>query len=208
MLHRLSTSLLLGASLAAALFFGASTAQAESKLAVVDMQRAISETNEGNAATENLKRLFEKRQTELDAKQNGLLKEKTELEKKCRGIPKEQCEKGMEELQRKLFELQNTMMEYQREIQKKQGEATDPLVVKMRSVIRRIAQAEGYDIVIDRGAAHFQRADLDITDRAIKMYNAESNVPPPKPGPATPAPGAKPAPAPGPAPGPAPAPKK
>jgi outer membrane protein len=200
MLQRLSTTFLLGASIAAATFFGASTARAESKMAVVDMQRAISETNEGNAATENLKKLFEKRQTELDAKQTGLLKEKTDLEKKCRGIPKEQCEKGMEELQRKLFELQNTMMEYQREIQKKQGEATDPLVVKMRSVIRRIAQAEGYDIVIDRGAAHFQRADLDITDRAIKLYNAESNVAPPKP--ATPAPGAKPAPAPGPAPAP------
>ncbi|MFO0661742.1 MAG: OmpH family outer membrane protein [Polyangiaceae bacterium] len=190
MLSRLVTSLFFGSVVLAGLTVAA-PAMAESKIAVIDMQRAISETNEGNAATTNLKTLFEKRQTELDGKQNGLLKEKTALEGKCRTIPKEQCEKGMEELQRKLFELQNTMMEYQREIQKKQAEATDPLVQKMREIIRRIAQAEGYDIVIDRGAAHFQRADLDITDKAIKLFNAESKVPPPKAVPAAPA--AKPA---------------
>jgi outer membrane protein len=176
----LGAAILLSAGLSAMLAARPAAAQpkAETRIAAIEIQKAISETNEGARATYTLKQLFDKRQIELNAKQDDLLKEKTALEKKCKSMPQAQCQGGMEELQRKLLELQNLMMQYQQEIQKKQGEATQPILVKMLAIVRRIAQRDGYDIVVDRGATHFLRSDLDITDVAIKMYNAESNVPP------------------------------
>ena len=155
-----------------------SSAHADTKVGVIDMQRAISETNEGARATDGLKKLFDKRQVELDGRQNGLLKDKADLEKRCKAIPRLECEKGMEELQKKLMELQGLMTQYQGEIQKKQGESTQPILAKMLQIVKRIALDKGYDVVVDRGASHFMRSDLDVTELAIKMYNAESNIPP------------------------------
>ena len=100
-----------------------SVGRAESKIAVIEMTRAIAETNEGGRATLTLKSLFDKRQGELDGKQTGLLKERTELEKKCRsGVGKAECERGQEEIQKKLYDLQQLLMQYQGDIQKKQAE--------------------------------------------------------------------------------------
>jgi outer membrane protein len=163
---------------AAVIATSASTALAETKVAVIDMQRAINDTNEGARATDTLKKLFDKRQVELDAKQTDLLKQKGDLEKRCHKLGQEKCQAGMEDLQKRLFDLQQLMVQYQQEIQKKQGEATQPIIGKMVSIVKRIALSNGYDIVVDRAASHYMRSDLDVTDAAVKMYNAESNSPP------------------------------
>jgi outer membrane protein len=154
-------------------------ASAQTKVAVIDMQKAINETNEGARANDTLKKLFDKRQVELNGIQENLLKEKTQLEKRCRATPSQaQCQSGMEELQKKLMELQNLMMQYQQDIQKKQTEATQPILTKMLTIIGRLAQQNSYDLVVDRAAVHFTVPAGDITDQAIKIYNSESNVAP------------------------------
>lgn len=167
---------------AAAIFLALtpSLARAESKIAVIEMARAIADTNEGGRATLTLKSLFDKRQVELDGKQNGLLKEKADLEKRCRGgSARAECEKGMEELQKKLFDLQGLLGQYQQEIQKKQGEATQPIFQKMLRIVERLARSKGYDIVVDRTAAHYQKPELDLTELAITTYNGDTpNIPP------------------------------
>ena len=159
---------------AAFLVLAPAVARAESKVAVIDMTRAINETNEGSRATLNLKTLFDKRQVDLDAKQQGLLKEKGDLDRKCKNLPRPDCERGQEELQKKLFDLQQLMNQYQQEIQKKQGEATQPIFTKMLRIVERIARAKGFDIVVDRNAAPFTKPDLELTEAAIAAYNTDT----------------------------------
>lgn len=151
---------------------------AQTKMAVINMQKAINETNEGARANHDLKKLYDKRQEELNKRQDDLLKEKTQLEKRCRSIPQAQCQAAFEDLQKKLFDLQNTMGQYQQDIQKRQSEATQPILTKMLAIIGRLARQNSYDLVVDQAAAHFLLPTLDITDAAIKIYNSESNVPP------------------------------
>jgi outer membrane protein len=168
-----------GASLLAA-----SEASAQTKVAVIDMQKAINETNEGARANDTLKKLFDKRQVELSGRQDALLKEKTQLEKRCRNVPPAQCQAGLEELQRKGMELQDLMGKYQQDIQKRQGEATQPILARMLTIIGRLARQSSYDMVVDKAAVHFMLPAIDITDQAIRTYNTESNVPPLPPEPA------------------------
>lgn len=150
-------------------------ARAESKIAVVEMARAIAETNEGGRATLTLKSLFDKRQVELDGKQTGLLKERTELDKKCKaGLAKAECERGHEDIQKKLFELQQLLMQYQGEIQKKQAEATQPMFQKMSRIVERLAKQKGFDLVVDKQAALHFKAELDLTELAISTYNTDT----------------------------------
>jgi outer membrane protein len=155
-----------------------SIAQAETKVAVVDMQKAILETNEGARALDSFRKSMEKKQKDLEDAQNKILKDKTEIEKKCKTGAREACEKGMDDLQKRYADWQKAGQDFQVEVQKKQQEATQPILTKLVAIVKRIALKEGYDVVVDKLVAHYQRTDLDITDTAIKMFNAESTATP------------------------------
>jgi outer membrane protein len=164
-LRLLTTSILLMASFAF-------TAKAETKIAVVDTQRAIMETEEGLRAQATLKKLFDSRQRELDKKQEQLQKEREDIEKQQGILSKEALAKRLETWQRDMSQIQSTFLEYNKELQKKQGELTQPIYQRTMSLIRRLATNEGLDLVIDRQAAPYVRGDLDVTDKIIQMVNS------------------------------------
>jgi outer membrane protein len=200
-----------GALLASAAPAAAQTATP--KIAVIDVRRAVLETEQGLRVQSTLKRLFDSRQVELDAKQRQLQTDKETLEKEAQHnkLPKEVLAKKVETLQRNAAELQQTMVEYQREMQRKEGEMTNPIYQGILEAVKRIAAQEGFEMVLEKSAVPYFRADLELTDRAIQLYNsgqagagkgkAPPGAPPAKPAPAAPPPAAPPPAAP-------PAPKK
>jgi len=164
-LRLLTTSILLIATCAF-------TAKAETKIGVVDTQRAIMETEDGLRAQATLKKLFDNRQRELDKKQEQLQKEREDIEKQQGILSKEALAKRLESWQRDMSQLQATFLEYNKELQKKQGELTQPIYQRAMTLIRRLATNEGLDIVVDRQAAPYVRGDLDLTDKIIQMVNS------------------------------------
>jgi outer membrane protein len=70
-----------------------------------------------------------------------------------------------------MMELQTVFVEYNKELQKKQGELTQPIYTKLVGMLRRIATQDGYDSILEKQAVPYMRSDLDLTDRVIQMYN-------------------------------------
>jgi len=157
-------------SVASVLLFGAQ-AHAQSKIAVVDTQRAIMETEDGLRAQATLKKVFDNKQRELDKKQEDLQKERDDIEKQRDVLSKAALAKRVDKWQREMMQLQGVFVDYNKELQKKQGELTQPIVQKIMGAIRRIATQEGFDLVVDKQAAPYVRSDLDVTDRVITLYN-------------------------------------
>jgi outer membrane protein len=149
----------------------APTARAQAKVAVVDTQRAIMETEDGLRAQATLKKLFDNRQRELDRKQAELQKEREDIEKQRGVLSKKALQRRVEEWQADLVQLQSVFVEYNKELQKKQNELTQPIFRKIMGIISRLARQEGYDVVIDKQAVPYVRSDLDLTDRVITQYN-------------------------------------
>lgn len=171
-----SSSKLLRRAAAALLFTGLlgaaeGTASAQTRVAVVDVQHAVMQTEDGIRAQATLKRLFDKRQQELDGKQVELGKAREDIEKQSRVLSREALQKRMEDWQRRMVELQTVYVDFSKELQKKQAEITQPIVKKMVSVIGRIAKKNGYDLIIDKQAAPYARNDLDLTDQVVQLYN-------------------------------------
>jgi outer membrane protein len=171
---------------------------AQTKFAVVDVQRAVMENEDGLRAQATLKKFFDKRQQELDAKQNELQKEREDIEKQQKVLSQQALQKRMDEWQKKALELQSVFVEYNKELQKKQGELTQPIYGKVVAILRRLATTDGYDAILEKQAVPYMRSDLDLTDKVIQLYNggAAGSAPAPTGG----ATGAAPAPAPAPAP--------
>jgi len=161
-------------ALALGLFLGlfAPAALAQNlKFAVVDVQRAVMETEDGLRAQATLKKFFDKRQQELDGKQAELQKQREEIEKQSKVLSQQALQKRMEDWQKQMVELQTVFVEYNKELQKKQGELTQPIYGKVVALLRRLATQDGYDAILEKQAVPYMRNDLDLTDRVIQMYN-------------------------------------
>jgi len=186
---------------------------ADSKIAVIDLARAIFETEDGLRAQANLKKVQGKLQSDLESKQREFMTKRDAYEKDKGKLSNDKRAQIEADLQQRIVEIQTMQMDSQREMQRQQSEIMLPIQQRVIGIVRRIAAQDGYEMVLEKSAVPYMRADLEITDRAIQMYNvggdggpAAGKPPAPAATPAAPKPGAAPAPA---APKPAtPAPKK
>ncbi|MBL8608424.1 MAG: OmpH family outer membrane protein [Myxococcales bacterium] len=156
----------------AVLSFAPLSSAAETKVAVVDVQRAVAQTEDGLRAQATLKKLFDARQQELNKKQLDLQKQREDIDKQAKVLSKEALQKRIDDWQKQMIELQSVFIEYNKELEKKQKELTDPVFEKVMAIIKRIATTEGYDLVVDRQTVAYVRTDIDLTDKCIQMYNS------------------------------------
>jgi outer membrane protein len=166
---------ILAAALAAGALLGPSVARAQTpalKIAVIDVRRAIAETEEGLRVQAKLKKLFENRQADIESKTRQLQTDKEALEKEAqRGADKAVLTKKYEKLLQLDQDIQRASMEAQREMARKEQELTGPIYAGILEAVKRIAAQEGYEMVLEKSAVPFFRGDLELTDRAIQMYN-------------------------------------
>jgi outer membrane protein len=190
----------LAAALAALVTLFGATASAQMKMAVVDVQRAVMQSEDGLRAQATLKKVFDSRQQELNKRQTDLQKQKEEIDKQKTVLSQAALQKKADDWQKEKVELQQTFVEYNKELEKKQKELTDPIFERVLGAIKRIAGTEGYDLIVDRATVAFARGDLDLTDRVIQISNGSTASPTPAPGAGAPGPAPRPAPAPSPTP--------
>jgi outer membrane protein len=160
-------ALLVGASLAG----GTAHADSQSRIAFVDVQRAVMATEDGMRAAATMKKHFDRRQSELESRQNELAKMRDDIEKQQYVVSREALQRRTEDWQKRMLELQTAFVEYNKELQKKQADLTGPIVRKMSEMIARLAKKNGYEAVLDKQMAAYVRPDLDLTEKVVQMYN-------------------------------------
>lgn len=155
---------------------GATTAApAPSKIAVINLQLAISSTGEGKQASEQIRAQFAPRTTELQ-----------DLQKQIEGI-QQRLQAGATTLsddeKARLTQQQNLLgRRYQREGQDLQDDGNDAnqsavnkIGQKMMTVLDKFAKANGYGVVIDESAQNtpvvYAANQVDITQQIIKLYD-------------------------------------
>jgi outer membrane protein len=165
------------------------------KIAVIDVRRAIAETEQGLRVQATLKKLFDNRQVELETKTRQLQTDKETLEKEAQGgrTPKEALQKKYEKLLQQDAEIQRLQVDAQREMQRKEQELTTPILAGILEAVKRMAAQEGFEMVLEKSAVPYFRGDLELTDRAIQMYNGSAATSPAGPGKGTTPPSTAPA---------------
>jgi outer membrane protein len=169
--HRLVTAFV-SSAIALALFLVPGIASAQAKVGVIDVQRAVASTEDGLRAQATLKKLFDSRQQELNKKQTDLQRQREDIDKQAKVLPKDALTKRIDDWQKQMMDLQAVFLEYNKELEKKQKELTDPVFEKILQIVKRIATSENIDVVLDKATVAYVRTDLDLTDKAIQMYNS------------------------------------
>jgi len=146
---------------------------AQIRIGVVDMQRAILETNQGRRAKAQLKRLFESRQEQLNSRQEALKRMKEEIQKQSSVVRGEALQKRMEDYNKRLVDLQQDYVGYQQELAQKEAELTKQILVNLQGVVRQLGTGENFNLILDQGAVIWSPTHLDLTDRVIQQYNVD-----------------------------------
>jgi outer membrane protein len=175
---RAPTAAAIGLALSFALLLSSKTAAAQMKLGVVDVQRAVMQSEDGLRAQATLKKLFDSRQQELSKRQNELQKQKDDIDRQKNVLSQQSLQKKADEWQKQMVELQSTFVEYNKELEKKQKELTDPIFERVLAAIKRVAGLDSYDVIVDRATVAFARTDIDLTDRVVQMANGALSAAP------------------------------
>ncbi len=159
-------------------FFAGQIASAENmKIGIVDLMKALNESDSGKKAKADLEGLIRSKQAQLDAKGKDIEKLKGELEKQSSVLSTEARKTREDELEKLLRDYQRTVSDSQAEVKKKEGEVTGEIIKEIRALVDKIGKEGDYTMIIENaeGIVLFSKKDLDLTETVIKRYN-ESKV--------------------------------
>ncbi len=151
----------------------AGTSRAEGiRLAVIDVNRILNESEAGQAAKKKMEARYEELKKTLDAKQEEAKKLKEEIDKQKVMLGKEKLKEKEDALQAKVNELRQLSQDGEKEMQARQGELTREVLKVIEVHLDSLVKAEKLDLVLERsaGVVHFAES-LDITKRVLELVN-------------------------------------
>ncbi len=143
------------------------------KIGVVDLIKALNESDSGKKAKNELEGLIKEKQTDIDKKGKEIEKLKGELEKQSSVLSADARKSKEDELEKSLREYQRLVTDAQNDVKKREGEYTGEIVKELRTLIEKIGSDEGYTLIIENaeGIILFSKKELDLTEKVIKKHN-------------------------------------
>lgn len=148
-------------------------AEISSKIGYVDLKVALNESETGKKAKGELESLIKTKQGVIDEKGKTIEKLKGELEKQASVLSPDARKAKEDEIERLLREYQRLVQDSQAELKKKEDKYTESIIKEIRGVIEKVAEEEGYAIILENfeGMILYARKDLDVTDKVVKKFN-------------------------------------
>jgi outer membrane protein len=166
------------AALAALLVWGTAASEEQAiKIGVVDLEQAISSTEEGKAAREE----FARKQREAESRVQPMLERYRALEEELKAKKFVLADDALNQKQLDLAEMRNEIQSKMREIegqlQVDQKRLEIPLVQKLEGIIEELGKSQSFTLIIRRGAPGvlYTREALDVTQLVIDRYNKKKS---------------------------------
>ncbi|MCX7116164.1 MAG: OmpH family outer membrane protein [Gammaproteobacteria bacterium] len=138
------------------------------KIGVVDLQRIMQIAPQMKVIQEKLEKDFRPRRDKLVAMEDDLKKDMQRFKRDNTVLSADQ----KKDLEKKIVMSQQTFeregQQYQQELSTAHNEAMEDLYARIRKAIDGVAKEEKYDVVLQKDAAPYSAAQLDVTDKVLK----------------------------------------
>lgn len=166
---------------------------APTKVGIINIQKALVSTKEGQKAAGELQARSDPRRKELEKKQSEIQGLQEQLKRTSNTASEEVKQRLMRDIDAKTKSFNRDMEDAQAEVDQEQGKVLQELGGKMMAVIDKYARDNGYAVILDVSAQNtpvlYAANNIDVTDEIIAMY--DKNTPAaaaPKPPAGAPAP--------------------
>jgi outer membrane protein len=157
-------------ALVGALILGSAAAipaQAQgTKIGFVNTERILRESGPAKAAQSKIEAEFKKRDDELQRLNNNLRSQAEKFDKDAPVLSESDRVKRQRELSNLDTDLQRKRREFQEDFNRRRNEEFSGIVTKANEAIKRIAEQENYDLIIQDAVTVNPR--IDITDKVIQ----------------------------------------
>ncbi|MGH9465349.1 MAG: OmpH family outer membrane protein [Thermoanaerobaculia bacterium] len=152
---------------------GSAAAQTTLQIAVIDVQRLLSESRAGKEALDRLRALGQQKQGEIEGKQTEITDLRQRLEEGRLSLSEErqvELEKG---LQDRLIELRRLQDDAERELQQQRAAAFGKIEELLIPLIATVAAEKGYTLVFNKfqSGLLFATEGADITDAILERFD-------------------------------------
>jgi outer membrane protein len=154
-----------------ALFTFGHAALAQSKVGVINLQKAVLESAEIKAASAAMEARYKPRVAAIEQLNRDIAAISENLQKNS-GKLTPQAEATMNsDGTRKQRDAQRLNEDLQADLERERNEILGKATTKMQEVVKQVADAKGLDIVVDVPYAVFYKPALDITTEVIAAYD-------------------------------------
>ncbi|MBW2732157.1 MAG: OmpH family outer membrane protein [Deltaproteobacteria bacterium] len=141
------------------------------KIGVVQMQRAIAETNDGKKAEARLTKLKKKLETDLNKKMKSFYQQEQQLRKQWSILKDSEKRKRAQASAKKMEDLRKEYLQAERSLMGRKTKAMMKISRKLNKIIQKIAKREGYDYIFNNAAVLWAPRHVDLTNSVIRLYN-------------------------------------
>ncbi len=139
---------------------------ADIKIGYVDVERIHRESAPAERASKQLEKEFAPRAQELQRREAQLKSLQVQLEKDAVTLSEGERRSREQELARQGVEYQRMQREYREDLNLRRNQEISALLERANRVIKQIADAEKYDLILQD--AVYRNPRLDITERVLK----------------------------------------
>ncbi len=154
---------------------GSAAAADVAKIGVVDFQRILDHSSPGKAAQALINKKAQQWEKDLEAKRAVIQKESNELQKDALVISQDVLQQKQRDIRIKTNDLKQLEQDYSQAARQLQMSHIQGIRSDIIRICQKIGQQEGYLLIVEKKEAGviYIPASVDITDRVIKIYNAE-----------------------------------
>lgn len=142
---------------------------AELKIGFVDQERITRESAPADRASKQLEKEFAPRAQEIQRREGQIKTLQGQLEKDALTMSESDRRAKEQELGRLTLDFQRMQREYREDLNLRRNQELGALFERANRVIRQIAEAEKYDLILQE--AVYRNPRIDITDRVLKALS-------------------------------------
>lgn len=151
------------------------SAQAPTKVAIINIQGAIVATKDGARARNSIQQKFEPRFKQVEALKNEIQKLRNQLATLANTASQQVRDKISREIDDKQKKLQWDTEDLQNELQQEEGKLVNEIGQRMMQVIDEYAKAQGFALVLDVSSQQspvlWAANGIDITQQIVELYD-------------------------------------
>jgi outer membrane protein len=156
---------------------------AQARIGIIDIQRAIMATNEGQRDFSTLQKKFEPKQNDLNTLNKEIEDLKKQLQTQGDKLNEDARATMVKNIEAKQKTLQRQVEDAQGDFQSQQNEIANRIGGKMLDVLDKFAKQHGYAVILDVSSQQspvlWAAETTNVTQEIVTAYNSQSGVPAP-----------------------------
>ncbi|HEX9444116.1 MAG TPA: OmpH family outer membrane protein [Candidatus Binatia bacterium] len=157
------------------LLFAAPAWGQQVKIGLIDIQRAINESQPGKTAKERLQAQVKKAEADMNRERQDIEKGKADFDKKGPLLKEDDRRKMEGELQKRIVNYQRNSRDVQEELGLRQREAEAAILKDLEGVVAEIGKNEKFTFILEKSQLLYSDQAIDITTKVIELYNGRSS---------------------------------